>query len=121
MHTTLKHIDIGSAFRVGVVVYALLFAVFGLLFVLLQGLLLSSLRVLIQDGSGSTRSGDLSGMFMGAGVLSLLCFYGVGIVFAAIAGGIQFAVGAFCYNRAAHWVGGVKVELESSDELPDDL
>ena len=107
MFTILKRIDIGSAFRVGAVITALTFAVFGLLFILLQGLLLSSLSVAFQS-----EGRDFSSVFTGAGVLGLLCFYGVGIVFAAIFGGIQFAVIAFCYNLAANWVGGIRLELE---------
>jgi hypothetical protein len=56
------------------------------------------------------------------GVLGLLCFYGVGIVAGAVFGGIQFAIGAFCYNLAANWVGGLKIELETgATELLDDI
>lgn len=128
MRTTLKKIDVGSAFRVGFVVYALLFAVFGLLFVALQGLLLSGMAGLARNSvSGGTgmSGGDLS-VFFGAGVLGLLCFYGVGIVAAAVGGGIQFALGAFCYNLAARWIGGVQIELErtattSERDLLDDI
>lgn len=109
MRTTLKRIEIGSAFRVGMVVSALLFAIFGLLFVLFQGALLSSLARFADDP-------DTFAGIMGGSLLGLLCFYGVGLVVAAIFGGIQFAVGAFCYNLAANWVGGIKVELERDDE-----
>ena len=114
MFTILRRIDIGSAFRVGAVISALAFAVFGLLFILLQGLLLSSLTVAFQaDGR------DFSSAFAGAGVLGLLCFYGVGIVFAAIFGGIQFAIIAFCYNLTANWVGGIRLELARDEEPLD--
>jgi hypothetical protein len=109
MRTTLKRVDIGSAFRVGVVVYAVLFAVFGLLFVALQGWFISSIARFADDP-------DLFAGIVGGGILSLLCFYAVGIVAAAIFGGIQFALGAFCYNLAANWVGGIRIELERDDE-----
>lgn len=114
MQTTLKRIDITSAFRIGAVTSALLFAVFGLLFVLFQGLLLSGMRAAIE--TEIRNEFNFNGMFLGAGILGLLCFYGVGVVFAAIFGGIQFAVGAFCYNLAANWVGGVRIELERDDD-----
>lgn len=113
MHTTLKRIDVGSAFRIGMIVSGLLFAIFGLVFVALQGLFLNALtRTLtldIPNAPGSTT------LFLGTSILSLLCFYGVGVVVAAVLGGIQFAIGAFCYNRAANWVGGLKLELETGE------
>ncbi len=113
MQITLKRIDVGSAFRVGMIVYGLVFAIFGLVFVALQGLFLNAIA-----RSGSFDVPNLPNgttIILGTGVLSLLCFYGVGVVVAAIFGGIQFAVGAFCYNRAANWVGGLKLELETGD------
>jgi len=123
MHTTLKRVDIGSAFRVGVILYGLIFLVFGLVFVLFQGLLLNLITRSTTfnlpntpNGSGSTTA------FLGAGILGLLCFYGIGIVVAAIFGGIQCAILAFFYNLTARWVGGIKVELETSDTgLLDDI
>jgi hypothetical protein len=122
MRTTIKRIDVGSAFRVGLILYALLFAIFGLLFVAFQGLLLSGLeslmRASIEDGS----SLPVDAPIVTFGLLSLLCFYGVGVVIAAIFGGIQFAVGAFCYNITSGWVGGIKVELETEEtDLLDDI
>lgn len=122
MQTTLRRIDVGSAFRIGMIVTGLLFAVFGLLFVGLQGLFLSGIASLTE---GTASGADLSAFF-GAGVLSLLCFYGVGVVVAAVFGGIQFAVGAFCYNLAAGWVGGLKIVLETGesgflDDIEHDL
>lgn len=117
MRTILKRIDTGSAFRVGFVLYALMFAIFGLLFVALQGLLISGLAGLASDSSNSSSLG----VFFGAGVLGLLCFYGVGIIAAAVGGGIQFALVAFFYNLTANWIGGLKIELETeSNEVPFD-
>lgn len=122
MQTTLKRIDVGSAFRIGLIVSGLFFAIFGLLFVGMQGVFLSAITSLTRDSSASA---DLSAFF-GAGVLSLLCFYGVGVVVGALAGGIQFAVGAFCYNLAANWVGGIRIVLETGqtdflDDIESDL
>lgn len=113
MQITLKRIDVRSAFRVGMIVSGLLFAVFGLLVVALQGVFLNAIT---RSGSFDIPNAPNSTtIILGTGVLSLLCFYGVGVVVAAIFGGIQFAVGAFCYNRAANWVGGLKLELEAGD------
>ncbi len=121
MNTTLKRIDVGSAFRVGIVLYGLMFAVFGLLITVFQGLLLSGVSSLMRSYDGNVPYSN-SSTILGAGVLSLLCFYGVGIVVAAIGGGISFAIGALFYNFAANWVGGVEIQLESSDTgLLDDI
>lgn len=109
MRTTLKRIEIGSAFRVGMVFSALSFAVLGLLFVLMQGALLSAIARYADDAN------TFAGV-MGGSLLGLLCFYGVGVVVAAVFGGIQFAIGAFFYNLTANWVGGIKVELEREDD-----
>lgn len=114
MQTTLKRIDVGSAFRVGIVLYGLIFAVFGLFFVAFQGLFLTAITRSASYDVGS----DISA-FMGAGILSLLCFYGVGVVVAAIFGGIQAALLAWLYNLTANWIGGLKVELETDSALLD--
>lgn len=109
MRTTLKRIDTGSAFRVGMVFSALSFAVFGLLFVLMQGVLISAVARYADDAN------TFAGV-MGGSLLGLLCFYGIGVVVAAVFGGIQFAIGAFIYNVVANWVGGIKIELEREDD-----
>jgi hypothetical protein len=117
MQTTLKRIDVSSAFRVGVVLYALIFAVFGLLFVAMQGLFWSA----ISRSAAFDQANEVN-MFFGAGILSLLCFYIIGIVVGAIFGGIQCAIFAWLYNLTSNWVGGLKVELETADTgLLDDL
>ena len=122
MQTTLKRIDIGSAFRVGVILYGLLFAIFGLIFVLLQSLFFSAITNLARSSNFDAPNLPNSSAFLGVGILGLLCFYGVGIVAAAIFGGIQIAVIAFFYNLTARWVGGLKVELQTDDSgLLDDI
>lgn len=115
MRTTLKRIDVGSAFRVGAILYGLLFLVFGLLFVLFQSLLLNSLTSLMRTSNFDAPNAPNASALLGVSVLSLLCFYGVGIVAAAIFGGIQMAILAVFYNLTARWVGGVKIELETDD------
>jgi hypothetical protein len=116
MHTTLKRIDVQSAFRVGIVLYGLIFAVFGLLFVAFQGLFLSAITRSASFDQGS----DVSAFF-GAGILSLLCFYVIGVVVAAIFGGIQAALLAWLYNLTSNWVGGIKVELETDSAVLDEI
>ena len=117
MRTTLKRIDVGSAFRVGIVLYALFFAVFGLLFVVFQGLILGA----VSRSGAFDRANDVSAFF-GAGVLSLLCFYVIGVVCAAIFGGLQVALFAWLYNLTANWIGGIKVDLETEASLTlDDI
>jgi hypothetical protein len=113
MRTTLKRIDVGSAFRVGFVVYGLMWAIFGLLFVLLQSWLLNAFSRSISINGGSYGNNFNPALFMGTGLVSMLCFYGVGIIASAIGGGITFAVGAFVYNLSANWIGGIRIELDA--------
>lgn len=119
MQTTLKRIDVGSAFKVGLVLFGLMSAVFGLLFVGLQGVFLTGITSMLRD-AGSSASGY---SFMMTGGLVGLCFlYGMVVIFGAIGGGIQFAVTAFFYNLTVNWIGGIKIELEApSDDLLDDI
>ena len=122
MRTTLKRIEVGSAFRVGFILYGLLFAIFGLFFVLLQGAMLNWVTNMMRGSTFDTPNVPNTSVFMGAGLLGALCFYGVGIVFAAIMGGIQGAVIAFCYNLTANWIGGLKIELQTEDtDLLDNI
>jgi hypothetical protein len=115
MLTTLKRIDIGSAFRVGVIFYGLIFAIFGLFFVVFQSLLLSGIQRFADVSVNGSRVPANQLPLAAFGLLGALCFYGAGIVAAAIFGGIQFAVAALCYNLTARWIGGIKVELETDD------
>ncbi len=119
MHTTIKHIDVGSAFRVGFVLYGLMMLVFGLIYVLFQGALLSLLSR-SYAGAGYGYGGNIS-MLMTGGLVGSCILYGVLVVGGAIGGGIQGAVLAFFYNRTANWIGGLKVELQADDALLDDI
>jgi len=103
MHA-IHRITIGSAFRVGVVLSALLFIIFGFFFLLLPGLFGASLL-----GALMGDQGGMGAFGMGAGTSIVL--YVVGIVVYAILGGIGFAIEAFFYNIVAGIVGGIEIEL----------
>ena len=116
---TISRVDIGSAFRIGAVVSAILFAIFGLLWLGLQALIFAPLLSISSTEFGGTSSSF--SFFASAGILSFLCFYLVGIAAAAISGGIYGAALAWAYNLAARWGGGLKVQFEAdgSDLLYD--
>ena len=99
---TVRSISVASVFKVAAVIYAILFAIFGCLFLVLPGIL----------GAGILGElGEDMGLF-GGGIVATLLLWIVGIVLYAIFGGIFAAIGAFVYNLAASWVGGVEVELD---------
>jgi ABC-type uncharacterized transport system permease subunit len=112
---TIKRIDPTSAMKVGGILNALLFTIFGLLFFILPTLLLSSISTSFTTSSGTTTSGN----FMGFGLAFTCIFYGIGVVASAISGAIVGLVSAFLYNLTANWVGGLQVELnEGALEKP---
>lgn len=111
---TIKRIDPTSALKVGALLQALLFAIFGLFFFILPTLLLSSISPTITTSSGSTNIP--SGNFAGFGLAFICIFYGVGVLASAISGALVGLVSAFLYNITANWVGGLQVEL-SDDSL----
>jgi len=131
---TIKRIGVGSAFRVGLVAGAVLAAVTGLLFLLLQGLFFSFIASMMNTvpwdgttGRGSlplaASSGDLFAAF---GLAAACVFYVMSVVFSAVFTGIAAALTAFAYNLAARWVGGLEVEMAGSLDklkrgLDDDL
>lgn len=113
--TTVKRIDIGSAFKVGAFTTGLLYAIFGLLFsvVFVPFFMIGSSSSFYSSGSSTSLSSDQAGA---AALASICIFYFCGIFIYAILGGIYFAVAAFIYNLVSGWIGGLKVELET--ELP---
>ncbi len=125
MAYALKRINISSAFRIGVIVNALLYLIMGFLVGVVPLLLLGS----VSQSMVVTNDPDLNGLigFVGtAGAISFLCFYLIGVVFAAIFGGITFALGAWFYNLASRWVGGIEVVLQNNpagflDEIERDI
>ena len=76
-----------------------------------MGLLLGGMFSLIAIVAGSLASGDdgggaFGGMLFGAGAVIILpIFYGV-------VGFVGGAIGAFVYNLAAGWVGGLEIEAQ---------
>lgn len=94
---TLKRIDPGSAFKVGAITYALMWAIFGLPYVLLMGSIMSTIAA--STGQGAVAGGFGIGMYL------------FGIIGSGIGGGIGAAIGAFVYNLVSGWVGGLEVEV----------
>jgi hypothetical protein len=92
---TVKRIGPGSAFKVGLVIYGLLGVILGA-FVGLAGLLGTLFPA--SDGMPPNR------------VLLVALAMGAPIAY-AVFGGAMAAVGAFIYNVAARWVGGLQVEM----------
>jgi hypothetical protein len=129
---TIRRIGIASAFRVGLVGGAVMAAITGLLFILLQGLFLSFIGSLLElamldstSGSvGMSGSGDFGGVLAAFSLATACIFYVVMIVFSAVFGGISGALIAFVYNLTARWIGGLEIEmtgsLEKAKRSPDD-
>jgi hypothetical protein len=91
-----RHIGPGSAFKVGLVVYAFVGLIVGIC---------CSLMTLAYRISFVRHSNTPFGAFFGvAAVIFVPILYG-------IIGGIFTAIGALIYNLAAHWVGGLEVEI----------
>ncbi len=130
-------IGVSSAFKVGAVVYALFWAVFGLFFVVFQGAITSLFFMGMSSSnsasfSGSGMSGGDLGIFSAISIGSLICFYAVGVVIAGLSGGISAALMAVFYNFTVRLVGGLEIEMAGNsayatrggtllDEIEDDL
>ena len=92
---TLKRIGPGSAFKVGMAVYAALGLLGGLIFAAVSTL----------GGAVLPREAGVFRMFFGVGAIIFLpIFYG-------IIGGICGAIGAAVYNLVAGWIGGLEVDI----------
>jgi hypothetical protein len=120
---TLKRIDVGSAMRVGALIYAVLFTVFALLWILFQSLILNGVNSLANSAVFSMNGGPpqpISGSALaGVGLATCGCGYLIGMVCAVIGGGIFGLLVAFSYNLIANWFGGLRVQIEA-DEAPLD-
>ena len=99
----IRRVGPGSAFKVGLVVYALMG--------LVMGIFMAGFSMLLGPmGLGSPGVPDVPGahiarLFMGAGAIIFLpIMYGV-------VGGVFAAIGAFVYNLVAGWVGGLEVDI----------
>lgn len=117
---TIKRIDPASAMRVGALVYAILFTVFALLWVLFQSALISGLSSLSSSGqfsmNGVPQAFDPSAI-AGAGLAACGCGYLIGVIFSAIGGGIFGLILAFAYNLVANWFGGLRVQFDGDPDL----
>jgi hypothetical protein len=99
----IRRVGPGSAFKVGLVLYALMG--------LLMGIFMACISMVLGPmGLGPPGVPDVPGahiarLFMGAGAIIFLpIMYGV-------FGGIFAAIGAFVYNLVAGWVGGLEVDI----------
>ncbi len=88
----IKRINIGSAARVGALLYLFIWSFFGIISLLFAGAITSNPEI------------EAGGSFSLANYLCIL-------VFLPIMGGIIIGLWAFLYNVAARWVGGVKVQI----------
>lgn len=101
----IRRVGIGSAFKVGAVMYGLLWVVLGGLLLLLQ-LLIGGIL-----GASADEGAQIFGAMAGIGLIG----YIVGILVYALIGGIFSALTALVYNLVAGLVGGIEVELVSAE------
>ncbi len=99
---TLKRIGPGSAFKVGLVTYAILGLVVGACFAFFSMIAGSLAGLAGQQASAGARAFGF-GMGLGA-IIVMPIMYG-------IIGGIGGALGALVYNLVAGWVGGLEVDI----------
>lgn len=92
---TVKRIGPGSAFKIGLVVYALL----GLIIFIPFGLI-----GMVAGGLGGSRS------FLPGASLGIFAIVLIPVIYGCI-GGVFAAISAFVYNLVAGWVGGLEVEI----------
>jgi hypothetical protein len=97
----IKRISPGSAFKVGLVVYAFLGFLIGIVVALLS---------MLAGSLGRLGSGGLIGpaaFGMGFGIASIIIFP----ILYGLIGGIVASIVAALYNLAAGWVGGLEIDL----------
>jgi hypothetical protein len=107
----LRRIKISSAFKVGAIVSGLQYMIFGLLFLALQYAYINALFNVLAAQARSPQVGGSTASFF----IPLLFFYGCGIPVVGVFGGISWALGAFFYNLAARFVGGVEIMIDYYD------
>lgn len=110
---SIKRISVSSAMKVGALLYALTFTVFGILFFAMQSFFLNAISTSISQSASQSGTQFSSSGLMAGGLAAFCIFYVGGVIFAAISGGIGGAVMAFLYNLVANWVGGIEIELSS--------
>jgi hypothetical protein len=98
---TVKRVGPGSAFKIGLVTYAILGLVLGI-FMAFISMVAGSLGSMSQSAAPGAK---LFGFGMGLGAIIFFpIFYG-------LIGGIFGAIGAVIYNLVAGWVGGLEVDI----------
>ena len=98
---TLRRVGPGSAFKIGLVVYALLGFLVGICVALFSMVAGSLTGMMGHDAP----TGRMMGFGMGFGAIIIFpILYG-------IVGGIGGAIGALLYNLVAGWVGGLEVDI----------
>ena len=98
---TVKRMAPGSAFKVGLVVYAFLGLIVGICMALFS---------MVAGSLGSLAGGGVPGartLGFGFGLSAIIIFP----ILYGIVGGIGGAIGAAVYNLAAGWVGGIEVDI----------
>jgi hypothetical protein len=99
---TVKRVGPGSAFKIGLVTYAILGLVLGI-FMAFISMVAGGLGSMSQ--SAAPGAGKLFGFGMGLGAIIIFpILYG-------LIGGIFAAIGAVIYNLVAGWVGGLEVDI----------
>ncbi|MCU0498763.1 MAG: DUF3566 domain-containing protein [Anaerolineae bacterium] len=101
---TVKRIHVASAFRVGALVFGILFAIVGFCYTMIVVPALSSPQFARQLGLED--AGSISPLNF------LITFVVCGVPLYAAIGGVFGALFALIYNRVAQWVGGLEIELE---------
>lgn len=97
---TIKRIGPGSAFKVGLIIYAFVGLVVGVIMACVS-MVAGSLTGLADAGAGARVLG--LGFGFGAIIIAPITY--------GIIGGIGAALGAVIYNLAAGWVGGLEVDI----------
>jgi hypothetical protein len=98
---TLRRVGPGSAFKVGLVVYAFL----GLLLGICMAFFSMVAGSLTSMAGADAPTAKMLGFGMGFGAIIIFpIMYG-------IVGGVGAALGALIYNLVAGWVGGLEVEI----------
>jgi hypothetical protein len=98
---TVKRVGPGSAFKIGLVMYAILGLVLGI-FMAILSMVAGTLGSL---GESAAPGAKLLGFGLGFGAIIIFPI-GYGVI-----GGIFAAIGAAIYNLVAGWVGGLEVDI----------
>ena len=97
---TLNRIGPGSAFKVGLVTYAIVGLIIGVIMALFS-MVAGSLGGLSNQAIGARAFGF--GLGLGAVIIAPILY--------GLIGGVAAAIGAVIYNLVAGWVGGLEVDI----------